>query len=82
MKGSICPNIHQCRLVNYPLYPLGRKAIEEYMNEYCKNDQQYLRCRRYQVKVEMGFCPDFVLPDNTDDNATIILRFDEEELEK
>ncbi len=60
---------------------MQRADIRQYLKSYCRNGMHYLECKRYLVRQEMGFCPDFVLPDMPDGTDEIIRRFDEMEEE-
>ncbi len=53
-----------CRLVKTELVvadPLLRTA---YINDYCRKEETWRQCRRYQTKKALWICPDFVLPDS------------------
>jgi hypothetical protein len=72
-----CPNIDTCRLINKKGISVSRSDLTSYKKRYC-NTGGYIDCKRYQVKMTEGFCPDFVLPGSMEEVEAIIRRFDEE----
>jgi hypothetical protein len=61
----------------------GKLSRNEYIAIYCiVDDQHWKHCKRFLAKQNMGFCPDFVLPDTTLSIAEIIDKFDEVEFDK
>jgi hypothetical protein len=79
METYACPNILTCKLVSNHDPQIPGEERREYLEAYCKGEDTFPRCKRYQVKMALGFCPDFVLPETEDDLDTIITRFDETE---
>ena len=44
---------------------LKRKDSKEiYRKMYCTNPKKWSSCKRYQVELKLGYCPDFVLPNS------------------
>jgi len=83
MTKNTCPNYNSCRLVNAPEFVYGKLNREEYIATYCVVDEQkWKSCKRFLAKQNMGFCPDFVLPDTRLTIEEIIDKFDEAELDK
>ncbi|MBN1338206.1 MAG: hypothetical protein JXA03_02720 [Bacteroidales bacterium] len=75
-----CPNMEVCRLVTLPGFDTGIVPREHYLQSYCRSEsQKWLGCKRFITKNELGFCPDFVLPDSDMDMDMIIDKFDEKE---
>jgi hypothetical protein len=81
MAQHECPNISNCTLVANPAHRLPDVVVSDYVHHYCRSMEGISRCKRYQVKLELGFCPDFVLPDTPESIAEIIAKFDETEEE-
>lgn len=80
MTEKSCPNFNSCRLVNLQEFATGEVSRDEYLESYCVDGpQDWERCKRFQIKKMMGFCPDFVLPDSTFTFDEIIEKFDNEE---
>jgi len=80
MIEPLCPNIDICRLVNADNYKIDKEAKENYLKLYCKSETEYWDyCKRYIVKQELNFCPDFVLPDMELSPMEIMDKFDEDE---
>jgi len=71
-----CPNIVRCDLAQHPLFAETPERLGHYSETYCRHPEGYAHCRRYQVKMALGFCPVFVLPDSTDDLEQIMDLFD------
>ncbi|MFO7722588.1 MAG: hypothetical protein R6V49_05115 [Bacteroidales bacterium] len=79
MSHYTCPNITTCRLMANPDLRVSADTIRAYEDRFCRNKEGYHHCKRHQVKLELGFCPDFVLPDSPEEIPGIIARFDETE---
>ncbi len=81
MEKNICPNYGTCRLVNAPEFPLDETAKAQYLANWCTRDEAgWSQCKRYITRDEMGFCPDFVMPDSDLTRDEIMDKFDEEEI--
>ena len=81
MTHNICPNYQSCRLVNLDSFPVGESEKQTYLENWCLRDEAgWSRCKRYLTRDELGFCPDFVLPDSTWNSGEIMDKFDEEEV--
>jgi hypothetical protein len=78
MIEAVCPNIDNCRLVNADDYKITKEARENYLKNYCKTEI-WGNCNRYNIKKEMNFCPDFVLPDSSLSIGEVMDKFDEDE---
>ena len=79
MTDYECPNITTCKLVTNPENRLPEEVLIDYERRFCRHRDYYHQCKRYQAKQELGFCPDFVLPDSPEGIPDIIARFDEAE---
>lgn len=60
-KVSNCPNFTGCQIVNIEGFVPDMSKKDEYINNYCYSDNT--KCKRFQTKKALGFCPPFVLPD-------------------
>lgn len=77
MEKPKCPNFRNCRLIYTPDVVSSMEEREFYINNYClPGETAWLECKRYQIKAEMDFCPDFVLPDSVLTTEEIMERFD------
>lgn len=66
MADSICPNINTCRMVATCDVVKDPLVKEDYINTWCrKGEEMWGKCKRYNTKKELGFCPDFIVPDTT-----------------
>ncbi|MCK5078436.1 MAG: hypothetical protein KAR09_00750 [Bacteroidales bacterium] len=64
MPDKICPNINNCRMVATNDVVPDEKKKEQFINEWCrKTEVVWKECKRFETKRELGFCPDFVVPD-------------------
>jgi hypothetical protein len=64
MEDKICPKAVKCPVFSGILKGTG--YTEVYKRLYCEaGEAGRLRCKRYQVSLVMGSCPDNVLPDST-----------------
>ncbi len=62
MNQFICPKSANCPIYNNKLLK-NQETEEAYKNLYCINGKgKYSTCKRYKVEEEIGFCPDFVMP--------------------
>lgn len=74
-----CPNMKTCRLVSQPEFNTGITARDVYLDIFCRSkSQKWLECKRYITKMNLGFCPDSVLPDTKMTPEEIIDKFDED----
>jgi hypothetical protein len=65
MSEPDCPNIAGCKLVNDPGLLIEGNNREIYIESYCRGSKPgYTECRRYRIKKEIFFCPDFIMPDS------------------
>lgn len=73
MGDNICANYNICRLVNAPDFKIQESNKNGYLEAYCNaGKEKWSACKRYIVKEELGFCPDFVFPDTTMTSAEVI----------
>ncbi len=64
MNEGYCPKYMACRLINnnIPEFP---GPHEKYLSKFCQaGEQNWSMCKRYQTAIELGECPDFLLPDS------------------
>ena len=55
------------------------KAKEAYMDSWCRNTGgKWKDCKRFICKAELGFCPDFVVPDTAMSIEEIVDKFEDE----
>ena len=79
MKDYYCPNFEGCQLLNTNQVIDDQKQKDIYREEYCINPElTWKNCKRYQTRVALNFCPDFVLPDTKLSPAEIMNKYDEE----
>ncbi|RLD80435.1 MAG: hypothetical protein DRJ15_07035 [Bacteroidetes bacterium] len=79
MDKNICPNINSCRMISTAEVVPNEKVKDEYIHTWCKNDQEkWSGCKRFITKAELGFCPDFVVPDTALSIDEIVDKFEEE----
>ncbi|MCF8303802.1 MAG: hypothetical protein K9I94_11050 [Bacteroidales bacterium] len=77
MEHSKCPNYDSCKLINSTDVVNTQEERDHYIRNYCITEEQvWYECKRYQIKAELDFCPDFVLPDNVLTTEEIMERFD------
>lgn len=78
MNKEICPNIAGCRLVNTGIVVPDENKRSEYVASWCKDENgKWQECKRFISKKELGFCPDFVIPDSPLSIDGIIDKFEE-----
>jgi hypothetical protein len=78
MTEPDCPNMLSCKLVQDAGFIADTAIRERYISIYCKNgDLGYNTCKRFITKMNIHFCPDFVMPDTTFSIDEIIERFEE-----
>ena len=79
MTEDHCPNINTCRMVRTDVVVPDPDIREQYINRWCKGrEEDWGQCKRYMVRKELGFCPDFVVPDTSMDIDEIIDKFEEQ----
>ncbi len=79
MDKNICPNTNSCRMISTAEVVPNEKVKDEYMHTWCRNNQEkWSRCKRFITKAELGFCPDFVVPDTTLSIDEIVDKFEDE----
>jgi hypothetical protein len=55
------------------------KEKEAYMDTWCRDiEEKWKDCKRFITKAELGFCPDFVVPDTSSSIDEIIDKFEEQ----
>ncbi|MFU8844661.1 MAG: hypothetical protein ACNA7V_12740 [Bacteroidales bacterium] len=82
MKEGWCPNYGSCRLVQNLGFSGNESRRKVYLTTYCETDQTiWSACKRYIVKNQLHFCPDFVLPDTILSPEEIIDKFDNEQFD-
>jgi hypothetical protein len=76
MEDPFCPNYKNCQLVNGKI-EVSQHELERYKTLFCTGtNSEWHLCKRFIVKNEIGFCPDFVLPDTASSVDEIIDKFD------
>ncbi len=80
MEKKFCPNYSDCKLVQTNLVIIDNAILKEaYEKKYCNDPEEvWESCKRYLTKLQLNFCPDFVLPDTTLTIDEIMDKFDEE----
>ena len=79
MSTQQCPNIGTCRLVTTEDVVPDIEKKEKIMIDWCRQgEDRWSECKRYHTKKELGFCPDFVVPDTKLSVDEIIDKFDED----
>mgnify|MGYP001191482619 FL=1 len=79
MTDGQCPNMNTCRLVRTDEVEPDRDKREHYINRWCKGlEEDWNKCKRYQVRKELGLCADFVVPDTGLGIEEIMDKFEEE----
>jgi len=80
MENTFCPNCKMCRLVTSEEFPIDKDSKEEFLKIYCESvSENWLQCMRYVTKHNLGFCPEFVLPDTIMTLDEVMDKFDEVE---
>lgn len=78
MADPVCPNIPTCALVNKNNFLTDKVLIDNYIKSYCKDPvANFETCKRYITKINIHFCPDFVLPDTKMTIDEIIDKYEE-----
>jgi hypothetical protein len=79
MHQNICPNYTSCQIITKPELLKDSDQKQYYISTFCKErNGAWLKCRRYQTKAQLNFCPDFVLPDSNLSIDEILDKFDEQ----
>lgn len=77
MKETYCCNFSVCKVVNDNGVLMSSEKKAYYVNKYCNSpEQNWVNCKRYQVKQELGFCPEKLLPDSEITLEEIIRNFE------
>ncbi len=65
MSNNYCPNFTDCKLVQTDLVIKDdEKKKSAYIEAYCTDKEAvWKNCKRYQVRMQLQFCPNFVFPD-------------------
>jgi hypothetical protein len=64
MEPNICPKTPKCPIFNGILK--GTEFTETYKSLYCEaGEEGRNRCKRYQVAMNVGKCPDNILPNSS-----------------
>ncbi|MBK7030087.1 MAG: hypothetical protein IPH45_13145 [Bacteroidales bacterium] len=64
MEYSPCPSKKNCQVFTIQGFvPLEKKVF--YAGNFCDaGEPSWKQCKRYNTKLELNLCPDFVLPDS------------------
>jgi hypothetical protein len=73
---KICPNYGGCRLVQTDVVVPDSDKKEQYISEYCMNEETWKNCKRYLTRRALWICPDFVLPDSEITEDEIVDRYE------
>ncbi len=73
-----CPNVESCPVLLFS-YFVEVEQKHFYEKEYCFAGftDGYSKCKRFQTKQALGFCPEFVLPDAEITLEEIINKYEE-----
>jgi len=64
MNDYYCINYSTCKFINEEIIDCKLNSKDYYLEKFCTNQDLYWKnCKRYQVKNELGFCPDFIFPE-------------------
>ena len=65
MEMNFCPNYKGCQIINVENFVESKEKKEFYIKNFCEAEEsEWSKCRRYQTKEILNFCPEFVLPDS------------------
>ena len=80
MENNYCPNYKDCKLVQSDLVIKDNEALKlAYIESYCTDKEKvWNSCKRYQTRMQLQFCPNFVLPDSKLSIDEIMDKYDEE----
>ena len=79
MDQHICPNYSTCQIITSDDLVPDYSQKQHYINQFCNTSHEsWLKCRRYQTKNELNFCPDYVLPDSDLSFDEILDKFEEQ----
>lgn len=77
METTTCPNMNSCQLIVVEDFELSQQKRSYYKEVFCiAGSSAWKACTRYQTKLAINFCPDFVLPDSVLTPDEVIDRFD------
>ena len=77
MSDHFCSNINTCRMITTSVVVPDAKIKEGYVNEWChQQKEKWNLCKRFNTKNELGFCPDFVVPDTLMSTEEIMDKFE------
>ena len=78
MDQNICPNYYTCQIINIDGFLNDSNKKQHYVETFCKaTNESWLKCKRYQTKNTLNFCPDYVLPDSNLTIDEILDKFEE-----
>ena len=80
--SKLCPNYQGCRLVQTDVVVSDAEKKEQYISDYCQDDEKWKNCVRYITKKALWICPDFVLPDSNLTEDEIIERYEQQKPRK
>jgi hypothetical protein len=70
--------MNTCRMVATNVVVPDEKEKEKLMELWCRQgDDKWGKCKRFETKKALGFCPDFVVPDTILSIDEIIDSFEE-----
>lgn len=74
-----CPNAVNCQVLHKEGFVANEEDKEFYRQQFCRieTEEGYFKCKRFITKKELGFCPDFVLPDSEMTIDEIIIKIEE-----
>jgi len=79
MNDLFCPNLKSCSFINSDFSESCNRGKDFYLTGFCRSDNSnWGKCKRFQIKAILDFCPDFVLPDSQMDVDQIMDMFDEQ----
>lgn len=64
MEIELCPNYKGCQIINIKDFVENDQIRDAYISNFCETCQEkWSKCKRYQTKKSLNFCPDFIFPD-------------------
>jgi len=65
MKFPYCTNLQTCKFIIEEKNFTELTQRQYYLTNYYQNpDLNWKNCKRFLVKIELGFCPDFIIPES------------------